>query len=355
MRLHFKGLYKMNPSSSLPKLFTAVFLFCLILPSSSKGDDVPLEIRYADGTVIHDSIRLKDTGLRGTVTRGQMIIVDTRDQASCLEVKQTLRSDPSIRTKQDLEALCYQDLEKPYSSITVFREIDREEFRRSIDLHFLKDTDRTVVNETRNMAITMTAAMTLLWLMPESVSKWDKDEIRQKGFFNKYKYNVSHRPVVDKDDWAINYIGHPISGAAYYTMARHAGLTKMQSFGYSVLMSTFFWEYGFEAVAERPSIQDLILTPVVGSLLGELFYQAEMSIKENGGTLFGSEKAGKVAMVLLNPMGSISSGINRLLGSQVIQNSEAHIVMRRQRSTFGDPFSSGASSTYIGVEMRFTF
>jgi hypothetical protein len=161
---------------------------------------------------------------------------------------------------------------------------------------------------------------------------------------------VTRRPVIDKDDPVVNYIGHPLAGAAYYTMARHTGLSEMESFGYSVLMSTFFWEYGFEALAERPSIQDLIVTPVIGSLLGELFYQAELSIRANQGELLGSRRVGKVAMVVLNPMGSISGGINKVLGSKFIQSAQSELVMRRRRIPFTD-----IQSSYLGLEMKFQF
>ncbi|MFZ2890098.1 DUF3943 domain-containing protein, partial [Sulfuricurvum sp.] len=52
-------------------------------------------------------------------------------------------------------------------------------------------------------------------------------------------------------------------------MARNDGLSIGESAAFSTLMSTFFWEYGYEAFAEVPSIQDLIFTPLVGSLFGE--------------------------------------------------------------------------------------
>ncbi|WP_203249645.1 MULTISPECIES: DUF3943 domain-containing protein [Cysteiniphilum] len=64
------------------------------------------------------------------------------------------------------------------------------------------------------------------------------------------------------------YIGHPYAGAIYYMAARDSGFGEFESFLYSAFISTFFWEYGVEAFAEVPSIQDLIVTPVDGWLLG---------------------------------------------------------------------------------------
>ncbi len=84
--------------------------------------------------------------------------------------------------------------------------------------------------------------------------------------------------------------------------ARSAGTGAGYSFLYSVALSTFFWEYGVEAFAERPSIQDLFVTPIVGSILGEGFYVAKRHIKENNNELWGSKIMGKTAMCLMDPI-----------------------------------------------------
>jgi hypothetical protein len=49
--------------------------------------------------------------------------------------------------------------------------VDASTFRRRLDLGFLKSTERNLVNDTRNMAITMGVAMGLSWMMPESVDQ----------------------------------------------------------------------------------------------------------------------------------------------------------------------------------------
>ena len=83
---------------------------------------------------------------------------------------------------------------------------------------------------------------------------------------------------------AINYLGHPISGAVYYVMARNDGLNPFESFIFSTLMSSFFWEYGYEAFAEIPSMQDLVSTPIVGAFMGEYMHYLEGVLDENGGS-----------------------------------------------------------------------
>lgn len=145
--------------------------------------------------------------------------------------------------------------------------------------------------------------MGILYLMPSSVTNWEDDG---KSPASKWWYNVSHLPVWDKDDWFLNYVTHPYAGAVYYMGARSSGANAGHSFAYSFAMSTFFWEYGIEAFAERPSIQDLIVTPTAGAILGEGFYKAKRHIVENGYRLGDSRFWGTTAVLLMDPISEIS-------------------------------------------------
>lgn len=196
--------------------------------------------------------------------------------------------------------------------------------------------------------------MGVLWMLPETSTGWDKEKIQNTGAINNYFKNIKNGPVWDHDKPIYNYVGHPLAGAAYYTMARHRGLDRMQSFGYSFMMSTFFWEFGFEAFAEKPSIQDLIVTPVIGSTLGEMLYQIEHKIDENDGQILGSKTLGKIVKVILNPMGSVSIGINRVLGKKFIQESQSEIVLRSDADSFHSDNGIHIGN-YIGFRVRFLF
>lgn len=67
-------------------------------------------------------------------------------------------------------------------------------------------------------------------------------------------------------------------GGIYYITARSSGFNIFEPFSFSVIMSTFFWEYGIEAFAEIPYVQDLVFTPVAGFLMGEIFFITKKSI-----------------------------------------------------------------------------
>ncbi len=147
-----------------------------------------------------------------------------------------------------------------------------------------------------------------LWSMPESVTKWDKEQMRKKGVLWKWNQNVKIGPVWDKDNWVLNWIAHPYCGGIYYMTARSSGFTILESFGYSALMSTFFWEYGVESFAEIPSKQDLIITPVLGSLLGEGFYYAKKSILKHDKKVLKSKILGLTTLFLIDPFNTVLDG-----------------------------------------------
>lgn len=152
---------------------------------------------------------------------------------------------------------------------------------------------------------TTIVAYGILWSLPESFTKWDKEEMKKNGIGAKWKENVKAGPVVDEDNFFLNYVMHPYFGGVYYMTARSNGFNIFESFTYSAIMSTFFWEYGIEAFAEIPSVQDLIVTPVLGSVVGEGFFYAKKSILKNNSKILNSRFLGKTSLFLMDPLNTI--------------------------------------------------
>jgi len=142
--------------------------------------------------------------------------------------------------------------------------------------------------------------MTVLILMPKEVTKWS-NHWAQDAWRN-MKRSFSTLPVWDKDDWQLNYIGHPIAGSYYYNALRSQNASRFHSFLFSTAQS-FIWEYFIEGMAEKPSTQDLLVTPVVGSMLGEATHMLTISMRRNGFNFFE-----KVFVLLFNPMFVINNG-----------------------------------------------
>ena len=135
-----------------------------------------------------------------------------------------------------------------------------------------------------------------LYAMPESVTNWDRSDIKRIKWWK----NVTTVSIWDKDDWFLNYVAHPYWGAVYYVDGRQEGYSKGESL--AILLGTSaMWEYGIEAFTEKPSVQDLIVTPLFGSLIGEYFYTVIKNIQANDYTLANSKALGKMNVFALNP------------------------------------------------------
>ena len=174
----------------------------------------------------------------------------------------------------------------------------------------LDQKGKKLFTDTVYLQVFMFGTVGFLYMLPSSVTKWE-DTDEEKSLSEKWKEHVKAGPVIDEDEWYINYIGHPVSGAWYYMVARDDGYGVWESFAYSVMLSSFFWEYGYEAFAEIPSTQDLIATPVIGSLLGEGFFYLEKELDKNHGLIWGSKILGNISYFFLNPIGRMTDSMDK--------------------------------------------
>ncbi len=172
----------------------------------------------------------------------------------------------------------------------------------------VRDPKRLVYN-TGLFLGTAVVSFGILWVLPESFTNWNKEEILEYGMIQRWKDNVRAGPVWDEDGLFLNWIMHPWSGAVFFMSARGSGFNKWESFAYSSIMSTFFWEYGVEAFAEIPSWQDLIITPILGSVLGEFFFSWKGNIIKNDRKVLNSKAIGGVSLFVMDPFNMIIDGL----------------------------------------------
>jgi hypothetical protein len=153
-------------------------------------------------------------------------------------------------------------------------------------------------------------AFGILYVSPESVSNWSVEQ-KHNYDFSKWTRNVSH-PHVDADVWWINYVAHPYCGMAYYLDARGRGFGRWGSFAFSFFASGLY-EFGTEAFAEKPSIQDIFVTPIGGALLGIAFEGVWGDLVAKGGSRNWAESA---LLLLIDPLGQANHAVDRLFGYQ---------------------------------------
>ncbi len=102
---------------------------------------------------------------------------------------------------------------------------------------------------------------------------------------------------LDTNHFDTNFITHPGAGTLYYWAARSNRLSVTASFAYALVAATF-WEF-FGEMRERVSVNDMLVTPISGLVLGETtfqlgaFFDRSCATTPNTllGTLFGPAKS----------------------------------------------------------------
>jgi hypothetical protein len=177
---------------------------------------------------------------------------------------------------------------------------------QNTDLGFSRpDWNRLWVN-TAVLANAYVAALFVLELLPEDATAWNREEITSVPLFKRWRNNVLRDgPEWDHDKPIFNMFLHPYAGAAYFMGARSCGFSYWGSLLYCTCVSTICWEFGIEAFMERPSYQDIFITPLVGSALGEGFFHLKRYIVANDYRLFGSKVVGNITAFLIDPVNEV--------------------------------------------------
>jgi len=208
-----------------------------------------------------------------------------------------------------------------------------------------------------SFTITMMAvgAIGVLYVSPDSFSNWEDKDLSPAVMGERYSHKVGDGPVVDKDADDVNFIGHPYFGGAYYIHARKLGYQRDDAFIFSFLMSTCMYEYGVEAFFERPSMQDLVFTPIAGSLVGELMMWGERSVKANNSQVLGSKTVGHICLVLMDPIGSAIKNIDRMTAIFPNTHVKTRFFAYQYRTSDGGEYPGGQGGSRdfrCGIEIQ---
>lgn len=170
---------------------------------------------------------------------------------------------------------------------------------RSYDWH------RLWIN-TATLSGAFVGTLLVLECLPEDATSWNRAELQDVPLFKRWHNHVIKKgPEWDHDKFYFNYILHPYAGAVYFMSARSCGFNFWQSLLYCSLISNVGWEFGIEAFMERPSYQDMLITPLVGSAIGEGFYKLKRRIVCNGYQLAGSSFLGNLVVFIIDPVNEV--------------------------------------------------
>jgi len=199
------------------------------------------------------------------------------------------------------------------------------------------------------------AVIGMLYVMPEGISGWS-EESKDNYSFSQWKENVRHAEW-DKDDYVINYVLHPYWGAAYYVRGRERDLSRTQAFWYSTALSTLY-EYGFEALFERPSIQDLVVTPLAGIVVGDYFMQLRGDILERQ-RLGETSTKDRWLLLATDPLGAVNNRVDRFFGRDADFSVRTYLRTQYTRPaeplTSHQPYTEETSQRTFGIELKIRF
>jgi hypothetical protein len=168
------------------------------------------------------------------------------------------------------------------------------------------------------------------YLLPERVTQWTPAQRRVS--LPRWWANVRD-PKWDTDRWFFNYLGHPYFGAIVYIRARERRFGLLGGFGYAALLSGVY-EYGIEALFERPSYQDLLVTPVGGVLLGALLFEP---VREHIRRKAARSWYDHVALALTDPLGVSNRLVERLGGPQAEIRVRLYVPTLASSAPFHEP------------------
>jgi uncharacterized protein DUF3943 len=156
-------------------------------------------------------------------------------------------------------------------------------FESEYDLWFGDDNRPTHYGRAALEALgTLVVGTTYYWIVsnPNKVD-WDYVNLEDRALHTDVKF--------DNNMFRTNFLLHPLAGTMSYWLARSNGLSIYASAASSALTSATF-EFLLEWL-EKPSINDLVVTPLGGVAGGEFFYQLSNYLNSSFGRDSATQRA----------------------------------------------------------------
>jgi hypothetical protein len=182
------------------------------------------------------------------------------------------------------------------------------------------------------------------------ISECHEDENFRSASWDNLTEAWEKGPKSDEDDWEWNYLAHPLWGSETYLRSRAQGLDCLEAFLFSAGASVV-WEFGMESWSQRPSSQDLVITPAAGMILGELRFRVKRYLIEQEGVMSG------ILLVVLDPLQSLTEGIGGLFGQDWSEPAFRKGPPAGAQARQGSPLSVELTSVHqdLGVQVSWSW
>lgn len=121
-----------------------------------------------------------------------------------------------------------------------------------------------------------------------------EDNLEDHGSIHNFWSNMKRPTWFDFDLFTYNWGLHTLSGSQAFLFYRAKSYSNVDAFLLTALQSLLF-EFAIETYTERPSIEDMVFTPIFGSLLGTLLEKVSFKL------LASESNYMRVLGYLLNP------------------------------------------------------
>jgi len=131
--------------------------------------------------------------------------------------------------------------------------------KHKVDFVHVQTESISLGENLKNFSLIYAGQWTFYWLS-------QRETIESIGSYENLRRNI-FSPHFDRDNLENNVINHTWAGATYYLFYRSQGHDEQMAFLWSMASSLAF-EFTVETMTERPSYQDLVITPSFGAAVG---------------------------------------------------------------------------------------
>lgn len=225
--------------------------------------------------------------------RGQFILVDTRDEATCRDLQKTIAAAENLKSLTDLTDLCLHQDKQPIASILIAHSVPQDILQK--ELKSLTPEQKIVFDDTRSFALDQGNSDGLFYVVSRSIHEWKKSSVSSK------------------------------SSKGFYTVQRHGPNTPLRDLRRSSLSMLFFWE---QSSAARSSIETALMGSQRSWLFFELFRSLQNFLIPSPQQPLTAKDTSSMSMMVINPEADLTDTLSNAFNLRLSNRSRVRLLTR---------------------------